>query len=153
AYDATGNFIYGYGQFTAGYDVANRLVTYTPTSGGTESYAYDPENLRVWKKTASGQEYFYFYGAQGERLGIFQFAASVTAVRRSLYFGRKLVTNFVPGTSNYSARFQDRLGSAHDQPLYSGYYPYGEEHGSAMPNETDRFATYYRDQISTLDYA
>jgi RHS repeat-associated protein len=45
------------------------------------------------------------------------------------------------------------LGSARDAPTYSGYYPYGEEHGSAMSNGTDRFAAYFRDDISGLDYA
>src|SRR5258706_11097921 len=43
----------------------------------------------------------------------------------------------------------DRLGSARDQ---SGYYPYGEEYPTTA-QDRDKFATYYRDGTSLLDYA
>ncbi len=41
---------------------------------------------------------------------------------------------------------RDRLGSN------GGYYPYGEERSGAVQN-TDSFATYYRDKTTALDYA
>jgi len=44
---------------------------------------------------------------------------------------------------------QDRLGSAN---LYPGYYPYGEEYIASL-SDKDKFATYYRDGTTGLDYA
>ncbi len=41
---------------------------------------------------------------------------------------------------------RDRLGSK------GGYYPFGEERGSAVQND-DSFATYYRDKTTGVDYA
>jgi hypothetical protein len=50
---------------------------YAPTSGGTEYYACGPDNMRMWKKTPSGNEEVYFYGAQGEKLGRFYYGTGV----------------------------------------------------------------------------
>jgi RHS repeat-associated protein len=138
-YDATGNLTSGPGFLYATYDVQNRMATYVPTSGGTEYYSYGPDNMRVWKKPPSGPEEVYFYGARGEKLGRFSYGTGVfTTLRRSIYFGARVVNEG-----------QDRLGSV---PDHGGYYPYGEAQTAGF-NDQDRFATYYRDGTSLLDYA
>jgi RHS repeat-associated protein len=43
----------------------------------------------------------------------------------------------------------DRLGSRDG----NGYFPYGEEHGTPTGNDTYKFATYWRDSTTGLDYA
>jgi RHS repeat-associated protein len=43
----------------------------------------------------------------------------------------------------------DRLGSRDG----NGYFPYGEERGAPTTNDTYKFATYWRDQTTGLDYA
>jgi RHS repeat-associated protein len=138
-YDATGNLTSGPGFLYATYDVQNRMATYVPTSGGTEYYSYGPDNLRVWKKPPSGPEEVYFYGAQGEKLGRFSYGTGVfTTLRRSIYIGARVVNEG-----------QDRLESV---PDHGGYYPYGEAQTAGFTDQ-DRFATYYRDGTSMLDYA
>ena len=42
---------------------------------------------------------------------------------------------------------EDRLGSI------GKYYPYGQEEPSATTNGTEKFATYFRDAETGLDYA
>ena len=92
--------------------------------------------MRVWKKPPSGPEEVYFYGALGEKLGRFYYGTGVfTTVRRTVYFVRL-------------NEGQDRLDSTRNQ---GGYYPYGEAQ-TAGGNDTDKFATYYRDGTSLLDY-
>jgi RHS repeat-associated protein len=84
-------------------------------------------------------EEVYFYGAQGEKLGRFGYGSGVfTTLRRTVYFGSRVLTEGL-----------DRLGSWWDQ---GGYYPYGEAQNSGF-NDFDKFATYYRDGTSLLDYA
>jgi len=127
-YDATGNLAAITNQFSASYDVQNRMAWYAPTSGGTEYYSYGPDNMRVWKKPPSGNEEVYFYGAQGEKLGRFGYGSGVfTTLRRTVYFGARVLTEGL-----------DRLGSWWDQ---GGYYPYGEAKNSGF-NDFDKFATY-----------
>ena len=136
-YDTTGNLTAGPGFLYATYDVQNRMATWVPTSGGTEYYSYGPDNMRVWKKPPSGPEEVYFYGARGEKLGRFSYGTGVFAtLRRTVYFVRL-------------NEGQDRLDSTRNQ---GGYYPYGEAQ-TAGNNDQDRFATYYRDGTSLLDYA
>jgi len=138
-YDATGNLTSGPGFLYATYDVQNHMATYVPTSGGTEYYSYGPDNMRVWKKPPSGPEEVYFYGAQSEKLGRFNYGTGVfTTLRRSIYFGARVVNEG-----------QDRLGSV---PDHGGYYPYGEAQTAGFTDQ-DRFATYYRDGTSGLDYS
>jgi len=138
-YDATGNLTAGPGFLYTTYDVQNRMATFVPTSGGTEYYSYGPDNIRMWKKPPSGAEEVYFYGAQGEKLGRFSYSSGVFGtLRRSVYFGARVVNGG-----------QDRLGSV---PDHGGYYPYGEAQTAGF-NDQDRFATYYRDGTSLLDYA
>jgi RHS repeat-associated protein len=134
-YDLNGNDKY-YGH----YDYENRLVG----SSTSDTYAYGPDNLRVWKLRADGTEDIYFYDPAGRRLGVYQLvnyasgAFCVCGSQTSLWFVGENISES-----------QDRLGSAN---LYPGYYPYGEEYIASL-SDKDKFATYYRDGTTGLDYA
>src|SRR5207245_5825119 len=60
-----------------------------------------------------------------------------------VYFGSKLIQ------ANGTGPLLDRLGSNRNA---SRYFPYGEEQ-QVTANDKDKFATYYRDQTTGLDYA
>jgi RHS repeat-associated protein len=86
-----------------------------------------------------------FYGADGERLKTYQLTGgSYTATDRSIYFAGRLVWSQSSGSM-----FVDRLGSVRNG---TRYYPYGEEQ-TATANDKDKFATYFRDNTTGLDYA
>ena len=164
AYDANGNMtsIPGTASFT--YDVRNHIVSAYPSSGGTEQYSYSPDNLRVWKLTPAGGEELDFYGAFGERLGVYPivnfspYGYYVFQGPINGYFAGKIIWSqqtgsngsVVSGTGLEVA--QNRLGSvAGSYPNGTYYYPYGEDTGTPLLGEN--FATYYRDGTTGLDYA
>src|SRR5690349_17562062 len=68
-----------------------------------------------------------------------QFYATQTGT--NIYFGSKLIKN----SSGFV--YTDRLGSI------GKYYPYGVERPSATANGKEKFATYFRDSETGLDYA
>ena len=98
----------------------------------------------------------YFYGANGKRLGTYncgyaygQFVVSTANV--NVYFGKKLIASGSEMSQN--AVITDRLGSVRGQNFSASiaYFPWGEERTST-PNNTDKFATYFRDGFGQ-DYA
>ncbi len=101
-------------------------------------YGYAPDNKRVYKKRGddSTEEISFYLG--NKKLGVYQVndgsQLQFTTLSTQFWFGGKKLA------------VRDRLGSA------GGYYPYGEERSSAVQN-TDSFATYYRDKTTALDYA
>ena len=94
-----------------------------------------------------------FYGANGEKLGVYQLVqgtdnygnayAYFAPVRTSVWFGGKLV--YENGPVNL-----DRLGTNHAQNAQ--FLPYGDEITSTS-NDRTKFATYTRDSYTGLDYA
>jgi RHS repeat-associated protein len=137
-------------------------------SGATDSasnwvtYSYDPWGKRVLQYASAGSAstvstcVLYFYGANGKRLGTYncgysngQFVVSTANV--NVYFGKKLIAS--GSETNQNAVMTDRLGSVRGQNLSASiaYYPYGEERTST-PDNTDKFATYFRDGFGQ-DYA
>ena len=164
-YDANGNNTNG-GAYM--YDIENRLNE-LPAQGGGISYGYDAKNKRIWSENYSSNnaQVVYFYGVDGRKLATYsltviggsglayQFATSTASMQ--VYFAGKLVAQgFGASISPY---VQDRLGSmryngAYNYPVnYPAYYPYGEDKGTAAPNDQIKFATYTRDYASGLDYA
>ena len=140
AYDANGNqSIGGY------YDYENRIMW------NGDLYVYGPDNLRVWKARADGTEEIYFYDPAGRRLGIY-YVLTYNILTR-LYMGAKNTSFYFHGellsTTGTSVTPIDRLGSTYNG---FGYFPYGEEY-RATTNDEDKFATYYRDATTGLDYA
>ena len=159
-YDANGNMTSGAGVMP-GYDVANRMTSAQLVSGGTEYYGYAPDNKRIYRRKPAGGytgTEWTFYGAYGEKLGVFNlggspFGASFQGVHASVWFAGRLVAEDAtnPFASGLSAVRRDRLGS--NRAGGARFYPYGEEIGTATPNDRTKFATYTRDGVTGLDYA
>jgi RHS repeat-associated protein len=145
-YDSNGNMTtmpYGSGSMTLSYDVDNRMKQAVNTNG-TEKYAYNAENRRVYEKRPDGTELVYFYGVNGDRLRVYQLTQTGFQVQHTnIYFAGRLIRQ------DNTTAFVDRLGSVRTN---SRYYPYGEEQ-TTTANDTDKFATYYRDSSTGLDYA
>ena len=145
--DANGNVIYSL-QGTMTYDVENRMTS--NTFNGTEWYGYDPSNKRVQKTRTDGTTELHFYGAHGERLGIYEllidvgYTASYSSYKANVYFAGKHLAWYNGAVFNKLG--VDRLGSES-----SSLYPWGEEKTTTGQNK-EKFATYYRDGTG-LDYA
>ena len=145
-YDANGNMTSGAGA-TLVYDVANRISSATEVSGGTEYYYYSPDNKRIYRLKADGiTEEWTFYGARGERLGVYSLGASggFTPLRTNVAFAGTLILD------TNSAAFNDRTGS--NRASGGRFYPYGDEITSTA-NDREKFGTYLRDGFTGLDYA
>lgn len=111
-----------------------------------------------WSLT--GAEEVTYYGVSGQRMGTYGFIAyadasgghlELTVQTMSAYFGSRLIRKGVnngAGQMSWTWVLPNRLGSV------GVYYPYGEDRGGSNPgNGTDKFATYFRDSESGLDYA
>ena len=138
-YDNNGNQLSG-----GKYDYENRIML------SSDLYVYGPDNVRVWKARADGTEEIYFYDPAGRRLGIYY---ELTASGSTLYIASKNTSFYFKGellsTTGISVTPIDRLGSTYNG---FGYFPFGEEY-KATTNDQDKFATYYRDATTGLDYA
>jgi RHS repeat-associated protein len=164
AYDANGNMTGGVGA-TLVYDAGNRLTGVYPSGGGAMQYRYDPGNKLIYKSSGGiTNESFTFYGAKGEKLGVYSIQGPWTACSSnpsycstptdvtftpqatSIWFAGKLIVD------SSDAVYQDRVGT---NRAYGGrFYPYGEEITSPQTsNDRVKFGTYTRDSFSGLDYA
>ena len=131
-----------------------RLGAATPAC----AYSYAPGNKRVWRgvlETGYTQtvDEVTFWSVNGQKLTTY-ISASIsiratitqpqlvaTATGTNYYFGGKLIKN----TGGYVT--PDRLGSI------GKYFPYGQERPSATTDGKEKFATYFRDSETGLDYA
>jgi RHS repeat-associated protein len=123
--------------------VENRLTQATDSSNGTETYNYDTANQRVWKQgglTAG----MYFYGVDGNLLT--SGGWPLNDGNYNVYFAGNLI--WAEASQWLPARpvVEDRLGST------VTHFPYGEEASTTGQNRV-KFATYYRDSTTALDYA
>ena len=181
AYDNNGNMTQN-GTATYDYDVENRLRSSSGPNGSQSYIAYDPQNRRIWN-ASTGEFQFYTpdgrrvatYALQigtytapgGGQQSYWAFGNSTSAIMpaASVYFGKRLIatgSGLADGTGSTSGMVGtvviavDRLGSVRLRSNQSGvmsYYPYGEEQGTGTANNYDKFATYFRDASSGLDYA
>jgi RHS repeat-associated protein len=131
------------------YDFQNRLVR----NGGSTlawAYSYAPGNKRVWRGNWSGStqtvDEVTFWSITGQKLAVYNVSALfgplvATSTGAYQYFGAKLIKN----AGGYVNR--DRLGSI------GKFFPYGQERPSATTDGTEKFATYFRDSETGLDYA
>jgi RHS repeat-associated protein len=130
------------------FDVANRLATVNGFS-----YGYTADNRRVLKRNdSSGEEIYTFWSITGQRLGTYKLNVAGdawTTLSTNVYFHGRLIQSGAPG--NMQAVLTDRLGS--NVTGGKRYFPYGEERGAGTANNDEKFATYYRDAESGLDYA
>jgi RHS repeat-associated protein len=164
SYDANGNVTATYGSQYI-YDGQNRMVEYNDTinNGATLAhFGYDPQNRRVWQWNGSLYAPYnvnpaaytvYFYGVDGKRLASYTLTANVTwqgnqvssvymasaVAQQDAYFGSRRLAPM------------DRVGST-ASPSES-FYPYGEDKGTPQANDSWKFATYWRDSATGLDYA
>jgi RHS repeat-associated protein len=143
------------------YDVENRMVAKGSAWSSTPdaAYSYSPGNKRVWRGVwSSGTQVvdeLTFWSVNGQKLATYQVSQYslypndnhwlpqlvATQTGTNYYFGGKLVKN----TGGYVT--PDRLGSI------GKYFPYGQERPSATQDGKEKFATYFRDSETGLDYA
>jgi RHS repeat-associated protein len=135
SYDANGSLTAMPG-LNMTYDTDNRMLS---NSSG-DSYLYDASGQRVMKTNGSTLEY-YFYGVEGNLLNNWPNGYNV-------YFGSKLIYN------SGGTVVTDRLGSVvhKEQWTETRYFPYGDEPTTTQQNRP-KFATYFRDSATALDYA
>jgi RHS repeat-associated protein len=151
-YDANGNMTSGAGaSFT--YDASNRIVSETAVSGGNYGNEYAPDNKRIHQTPSSGTDEWIFYGANGQKLGVYSIEqwydnngnahSLFYPLRTSVWFGGKMIYE-------NGLVYLDRLGTNHAQSAQ--FLPYGDEITSTS-NDRTKFATYTRDSYTGLDYA
>ena len=142
-YDANGNMTSG-GGATLTYDVANRVSSATECSS-PEYYYYAPDNKRIYRLNASTEEWT-FYGARGERLGVYSLGVSggFTPLRTNVSFAGTLILDL------NNAAYSDRTGS--NRGSGARFYPYGDEITSTG-DDREKFGTYLRDHFTGFDYA
>lgn len=114
------------------------------------AYSYAPGNKRVWRGVWSGStqttDEVTFWSVSGQKLCTYQLSVAgsslvAAATGTNEYFGGKLIKN----STGYVT--PDRLGSI------GKYFPYGQERPSATTDGKEKFATYFRDSETELDYA
>jgi RHS repeat-associated protein len=157
-YDNNGNVLSGPNVGPLSYDFLNRVVVNGTVSGQNTQYAYDAANRRVWKGALSGgtlqTEAYYLYDIDGTNVGTYtpsvtvlnneyglyqyQILGLTLAQSRQYFFGKKLFAT------------EDSVGSAASTGTF---YPFGEQKSGTAANEQYKFATYWRDGESGLDYA
>ena len=132
------------------YDVSNRLAT---LNSSNNAYAYSSTNQRVYFHNSAGTASLYIYGQGGKKLatytvGIANNQVSFTLQSQNVYFAGKLIS------AEGNAVAVDRLGSVRWNAASGShtYYPYGAEY-NPTPGNTEKYATYTRDNLTGLDYA
>jgi RHS repeat-associated protein len=150
-YDLNGNLLGGPGA-TLTYDEANRLASATPSMGQPEYYGYAPDNKRIYRLLASGLEEWTFYGAHGEKVGVYGLRDPYCCG----YVDSGESYHFVPKRTNVWFAGQlisdnDRLGT--NRAGGAEFRPYGDEIGTASANDREKFGTYNRDSATGMDYA
>jgi len=168
SYDANGNLTKTPGpggSLDLSYDQYHRLIQADGGSSGVDDYDYSPDGRRIWKQTDTGasEEEVYFYGVGGEKLGVYRpnitqipgdYEIRFTRLRQRLYFAGKLVRMGAGSGEGGAAIILDRLGSVRKRGTTAlDYHPYGEEKPTTTSQNHDKFATYYRDELTNLDYA
>jgi uncharacterized protein RhaS with RHS repeats len=144
-YDANGN-VTGMPQMTLEYDIENRITRATHQTNGVDEYGYDPANQRVLK---NGE--VTYYGVDGKRMGRYLLGRLGSVPNVMLAFQSPSISN--PAQFTYFAGRPtwgiDRIGSVAGG---TGYTAYGVERVPSA-NDAEKFATYYRDAKTGLDYA
>ena len=155
-YDANGNIINHFGMKFE-FDIENRLVKVRHAGNGVEKYAYNKDNLRIWKQSPDGAEEFYLYGTDNKLLATYRLTEnnsgelSLSLVDNNIYFANKLMR------SHDEVLVLDQIGNVktdrgRNTNRRMRYMPFGEEETSTRENRI-KFGTYVRDEISGLDYA
>jgi RHS repeat-associated protein len=163
-YDANGNYGAANGWE---YDIENRLTKWTNNSSPDQNYGYDARNKRVWKRHVVGSstvEHVFFYGGQArlwtyeiqwQPLGGGVYEMRLVVREANFYYGGRLLrskTDF-GASGDPGWVMMDRLGSVVPRgSTLKKYRPHGDEY-SVTSNSEQKFGTYYRHDVSGLDYA
>ena len=152
-YDANGNMTSGVGA-TISYTEDNRMLAAAETSGATEGYWYAPDGKRVWRQRPDYSHDFYFWGAHGELVATFNDTSDGVVgtpylTNFNAYFAGRLISQGGTYVVNSTAVLSDRVGSNRNGARFR---PYGEE-VTSTGNDRMKFATYFRDSTTGLDYA
>jgi RHS repeat-associated protein len=153
-YDANGNVTSTpspSGTSQLAYDAENRMISVV----GQMNYGYDAQNKRFWSWDGSTDMYgnvtaykIQMYSPSGQKLAMYQVDAvvggfppytaslSTTLLSSDKYFGGRRI------------QIEDRLSSTNGK-----FYPYGEDKPGNPASDTWKFATYWRDSQTNLDYA
>ena len=146
--DANGNVLTDSNGDGLAYDGVNRLIgAVAYVYGYRDTFAYDAQNHRVMRTDSSGNQYYAFWGPNGQKLCEYTLGQNGSTyyfamAHEWVYFGGKLIAK------DNTFVVADRLGSMNGK-----YYPYGQERPSATANDTEKFTGYFRDSATGLDYA
>jgi RHS repeat-associated protein len=154
SYDANGN-ITQLPNMQMKYDAQNRLIR-VDTLNGTEKYAYNHKNLRIWNKASDGSESLNFYHGT-KNLASYAVVTdasgnlSFKVQKTNIYFGKRLAQ------SGGDVVVADRLGSTRAWSAKKGaktasYTPFGEKVQGA-DSERSKFDGYEEDVATGLKYA
>ena len=153
-YDKNGNML-SLPDLSLQYDTLNRLSAAQHKVNGTEQYAYNPANLRIWQKSASREIVSFYHG--GSRLMTFSVVSaadgsfSLTPRDGNVFFRNRVVRR---GTSVLSSddRNAVRVATHGASPVARTFLPFGEEVVKTA-DDTVKFGGYVRDSVTGLDYA
>jgi len=146
--DANGNVLTDSNGDGLAYDGVNRLIgAVAYVYGYRDTFAYDAQNHRVMRTDSSGNQYYAFWGPNGQKLCEYTLGQNGSTyyfamAHEWVYFGGKLIAK------DNTFVVADRLGSMNGK-----YYPYGQERPSATSVDTEKFTGYFRDSATGLDYA
>ena len=155
-YDANGNIINHYG-IKLSFDIKNRLIEARNVGMEVEKYAYNKDDLRIWKQYSNGREEFYLYGSDNKPIATYRLMGnksgeiSLLLTDNNIYFAKKLIR-----TQN-EAVVVDRIGhvkagNSRNTNKKVKYAPFGEEETITGENQI-KYGTYMRDGMTGLDYA
>ncbi|HSW38443.1 MAG TPA: RHS repeat-associated core domain-containing protein, partial [Acidobacteriota bacterium] len=156
-YDNNGNTIKLPGM-KLDYDIENRLVRLERSDGRCERYAYDQSNRRIWRQAPGGEEELFFYGSEGKLLAKYELVdmpgeqPDFRLADYQIHFADRLLR------SGDESLVLDRLGSVRARAgrmkgnRRTTFRPFG---GLPQADRLNRpmFGSFYRDEISELDYA
>ncbi len=153
-YDKNGNML-SLPNLSLQYDTLNRLTQAQHRLNGTEQYAYNPANLRIWQRSAQ-REIISFYHA-GSRLMTFSVVSnadgsfSLTPRDGNIFFRNRVVRR---GTSVLSSddRNAARIVTHGSSLVARTFLPFGEEVAKTA-DDAVKFGGYVRDGVTGLDYA
>jgi RHS repeat-associated protein len=167
SYDANGNqeSIYnGTSPYDLTYDPENRQIGVYSQAGQVATYFYDAQNRRIFSWATGttdswGNTTNYtvnIYTPTGQKLGAYTLAPN-------LYEYEGAYTPFMSVTLSSSDQYfgarrlapMDQLGSAalNGSGFAQSFYPWGENRGTNIPQNTWGFATYWADSLTGLNYA
>jgi RHS repeat-associated protein len=157
SYDANGNIV-RLPFLSMNYDTENRIIQATDSLNGTERYAYDPMNRRVWRQLPGGEEQVCLYDLGSQLLATYKLSTDpsnkpvLTLVDTNLYFGRKklLRSHNEPVITDRRGNVRAWIGAKQDG---AKYFPFGTEADQTKPSDREKFGAYVRSSTTNLDYA